>query len=196
MRLVRPSKLKSHQEEILNLVEQVWAEVLPILNDKYPQFVRDFQVSLNPRLRTTGGRVLVDRYTKRGRMELNEKLLAANLDQVRMVFIHELAHLVQFQLSGYSDHGYAFQKIMEVLGHKGTTYMPKNLNPRLGQKKKSEHAYQCEEGCVHMVSTRKHNMIQRGKASYSCRKSGKKLVLITATNPLEQQILNQLQEAA
>ena len=172
------SKNYDRQKAIQSEVAKTWREVLPILNKRYPRFEEKhgFNVSLNSRLRTTGGRVLYNADTGHMRMELNEKLLATNLDHVRMVFIHELAHLIQFHHRGYSDHGAEFQIIMESLGCEAVTFMPSGLDRSLFKKcVKKEYIYTCEQGCVHNISIRAHNDILKRGATYTCKNTKKAL---------------------
>lgn len=154
---------------------KVWRSIKEKVSELYPDFPQDFPVDTNARLRTTGGRVLLRRGERSGSMELNENLLVTNLDQVRMVFIHELAHLIQHHRDGYSNHGSEFYSIMESLGCEGTTFMPKGLNCNLNQKPKKQYVHHCEDGCEHLITVRKHNKILRG-AVYTCRSTKKKLV--------------------
>lgn len=172
MRIIRSyGPGKGYHALILQKAEETWQEVLPKVNKLYPTFDQDFPVSTNVRLKSTGGRVRFKRGQRKGEMELNEKLLATNMELVRMVFIHELAHLIQMQKRGYSNHGDEFKEIMESLGCAATHYMPKGLNPRQGSKPKTEYIYHCKEGCEHKITIRKHNEIMKRGATYTCKRT-------------------------
>ena len=165
----------SEKQKIVELAEKTWNEVKPLVQEKYPNFEWEkVKCELNPRLRSTGGRASL----RSLKIELNERLLAKNLEHVRMVFIHELSHLIDYHVRGKSNHDYHFHRIMESLGCEGTTYMPKGLDKSAIPERKSGKriAYNCEEGCVHMLTPHKHKKILRG-CSYSCRKTGKTLQL-------------------
>jgi len=163
------------RDAVLYEAGKVWRSIKEKVSELYPDFPQDFYVDTNARLRTTGGRVKLIRGGRTGSMELNENLLATNLDQVRMVYIHELSHLIQYHRDGYSNHDNAFHQIMESLGEKGTTYMPKNLNCALNTKPKKEYVYECEDGCEHKLTVRKHNKILKFGNGYSCRRTKKTL---------------------
>lgn len=171
------NKNYDRQKLIFDEVNKVWKEILPKLEKAYPEFneLHGFNVSFNNRLRTTGGRVFLDKENGTVRMELNEKLLSTNVDIIRMVFIHEVAHLVQFAISGYSNHDWEFREIMKDLGCEPTTFMPKGLDRSLFKPRETKyHVYECDCGEVHKVKTYKHTKIQKGLV-YTCKKSGSPL---------------------
>jgi predicted SprT family Zn-dependent metalloprotease len=182
----------SEKQKIVELAEKTWNEVKPLVQEKYPEFEWEkVKCELNPRLRSTGGRASL----RSKKIELNERLLAKNLEHVRMVFIHELSHLIDYHVRGKSNHDYFFHSIMESLGCEGTTYMPKGLDKSAvpERKKTARIAHHCEEGCVHMLTKYKAGKVARG-ANYVCRKSGKSLKLGTGPMPepkteLEKQLL-------
>lgn len=185
----------SEKEKIIQLTEKTWKEVKPLVQEKYPSFEWErVKVELNNRLRSTGGRASL----RSLKIELNPRLLGKNLEHVRMVFIHELSHLIDYHVRGRSNHDYHFHSIMESLGCEGTTYMPKGLDKsgvpeRKGSARIPHH---CEEGCVHMLTKYKAGKIARG-AQYICRKSKKPLVLGAGPLPepkteIEKQILENI----
>ncbi|MBL8753196.1 MAG: SprT-like domain-containing protein [Planctomycetes bacterium] len=73
------------------------------------------EVAWNDRLTTTAGRA----FQKRGRIELNPKVLARAPDQVSMVLAHEAAHIAAFRLFGANipAHGRHWRSLMRLAGH-------------------------------------------------------------------------------
>ena len=75
--------------------------------------VAGVHVMYNTRLRTTGGRAVLNTKT----VELNPRLLGENPDQFLTVLVHELAHLVVYARNPYaSDHGPEFRMLMKHAG--------------------------------------------------------------------------------
>lgn len=199
MEIYKALKMKKDTEEtfslkqkVVELAEQTWREVMPLVQEKYPNFeFEKVRVELNPRLRSTGGRASL----RSLRIELNERLLSHNLEHVRMVFIHELSHLIDYHVRGKSNHDYYFHSVMESLGCEGTTYMPKGLDKSAvpERKKTARIPHHCEEGCIHHITKYKANKIANG-AGYICRKTKKTLKLGTGPlpepkNEIEKQLL-------
>lgn len=193
----KPVKNRESKEKILEIAYKTWEEVKPLIEEKYPEFNTNFCLKLNDRLRTTGGRAFIYRDNRTNKIELNTRLLAENLEEVRMVVIHEIAHLIQYTLfKGQSrGHDWMFKDIMESLGCKAT--VTHSMDTKKFSTKKKEWIYQCEKGCIHKLSTRRHNNIQRKGHTYTCRKTRKPLELLCKESldiktELEKQIANQL----
>jgi predicted SprT family Zn-dependent metalloprotease len=75
--------------------------------------VPGMNVEYNTRLRTTGGRAVLNTNS----VELNPRLLGENPDQFLTVLVHELAHLVVYARNPYaSDHGLEFRMLMKHAG--------------------------------------------------------------------------------
>lgn len=92
---------------------------------------------------------------------------------------HEVAHYIIDQLYGIRNvrpHGKQWQKLMLDFGvepKRTFSYSLEGIPTRVHKR----HAYTC--GCMQFeVTTRRHNMIQQGKAEYSCRQCGSKIKFI------------------
>ena len=107
-------------------------------------------------------------YLQQNEIRLNPVLLQENSAEfIEQVVLHELAHLITFQVYGrVKPHGAEWQKVMnEVFQLPADTCHQFDVSSVQGQ----TYAYQC--GCqTHQLSLRRHNKIQRQQAQYFCRK--------------------------
>jgi len=118
-------------------------ELKQLVNDlsvKY--FNRPFkhEVRYNNRLRTTGGRNLLNEKT----IELNPKYaLELGMDEVIGIIKHELCHYhLHVQGKGYRHGDTDFKKLLEATGS------PRHCKPLPSTKKAKKHIYLCEK-CKH-----------------------------------------------
>ena len=74
----------------------------------------DVEVAWNRRLSTTAGRAFV----RRGRIELNPRLLAREPEHIEVVLTHEAAHVAAFRLFGehIAAHGRHWRSLMRLAG--------------------------------------------------------------------------------
>lgn len=121
--------------------------------------VKAAPIILNPRMRTTAGRVNYTRWT----LQLNTSLLSENPHHIEQTMAHELAHLVAWAAQGREakGHGYAWSNIMRKLG-----YEP----DRTHDLDVSAHRHLALCRCkAHYLTTFKRNKIKRG-VKYRCKK--------------------------
>ena len=108
------------KEFVLSVASKVWEEVRPLLQSEFPEFGTEFEVKANGRLKTAGGQAVQKSYKSGkgdiGTLELNPNVLSNYPQLIREVFIHELAHLVQFFYNGHTNHGKEFVSVMTRLG--------------------------------------------------------------------------------
>lgn len=107
---------------VLDAAQRIWEEVKPRLQAEFPEFGTEFEVKANGRLKVAGGQAVQKSYKSGkgdiGVLELNPNVLFSYPQLIREVFIHELAHLVQFYYNGYTNHGKEFVEVMTKLGCK------------------------------------------------------------------------------
>jgi predicted SprT family Zn-dependent metalloprotease len=112
--------LNAKQSFVLEVASKVYEEVEPLLASHFPEFGTSFEVKANGRLKTAGGQAVQESYRSGkgdiGRLELNPNVLSDYPELIREVFIHELAHLVQFFYTGHTNHGSEFVETMTKLG--------------------------------------------------------------------------------
>ncbi len=89
---------------------------------------------------------------------------------------HEVAHYIIDQLYGIRNvrpHGKEWQSLMLKFGVEPKRTFSYSLDG-IPTRTHKRHTYTC--GCMQFeITTRRHNMIQQGKAKYSCRQCGDKI---------------------
>lgn len=94
-------------------------------------------------------------------------------DSLAVTVPHEVAHYIVDRLFGLGrvrPHGPEWRAVMLGFGVKPTATTRYDLDG-IPARRQRRYAYRCE--ClVHQLSTRRHNLILRGEASYHCRRCG------------------------
>ena len=115
-------------------------------------------------------------YLQRNEIRLNPILLQENSAQfIQQVVLHELAHLITFQMFGHvKPHGAEWQKVMNEVFHlPADTCHQFDVSNVQGQ----TFAYRC--ACqTHQLSIRRHNKIQREQTQYRCRQCQQPLIRV------------------
>lgn len=109
------------------------------------RFAEKITVTWNARMRSTAGRA----FWPAARVELNPKLVAISLDEVRQTLLHELAHLLAYHRNGrrIAPHGVEWQQACADLGIPGESVTHKLPLPRRQQQKKWRYRCpSCQQG--------------------------------------------------
>lgn len=89
---------------------------------------------------------------------------------------HEVAHYITDQVYGLRNirpHGKQWKMLMLEFGVEPRTTFSYSLDG-IPTRKHKRHTYSC--GCMQFeITTRRHNIIQKGKAEYACRQCGRKI---------------------
>ncbi|MCE0494135.1 SprT family zinc-dependent metalloprotease [Vibrio salinus] len=160
-----------NDEQLLNAATDTLKKCLSTAN-------RHFSVSyplpeINFRLR---GKSAGKAYLQKNEIRLNKRLFSDNYQAfIDEVIPHELAHLVAFQYFGkVKPHGKEWKYIMsEVFGSPARATHQFDVSAVAGK----QFTYQCHCS-THLLSIRRHNNVQRGKAEYRCRRCLTPLIYI------------------
>jgi len=87
--------------------------------------------------------------------------------------VHEVAHLVVYEVYGRGGHGYEWRKVMDLLGATDIQRCHSYEMSSVGEENLIR--YVCGCSVQHLVSKRKHNNILRG-VTYFCKRCRKPLV--------------------
>lgn len=96
-------------------------------------------------------------------------------DFVHVTVAHEVAHLVTYQCHGHTrPHGPEWQSVMRHFG----IMDPRRCHNYDVESNQVRHQRRWHYECrcrIHQLSTTRHNRVQRGQASYHCRRCGETL---------------------
>lgn len=115
-------------------------------------------------------------YPTQNEIRLNPQLLLENPEEfLQQVVPHELAHLLVYQLFGrVKPHGIEWQNMMT-----GLFGLPAHTCHRFDTSSVQGKTFPYQCGCqIHQLSIRRHQRVQRGSASYFCRKCKQKLIFM------------------
>lgn len=136
--------------------------------------IRECKIELNPRMRSTAGRA----FYRSNKIQLNERLLTDNPQDIEQTFAHELAHLISYALYGDAGkgHGSNWRRVMKQLGYEPDR--THDLDVSAYARRHPVKAYAKCKCSVYPLKARRINKILLG-SKYRCLKCSTHLELVT-----------------
>jgi len=120
------------------------------------------------------------------RVSFNTVLMSRHPEDFDNTIIHEVAHLVTYQIrpNAKQAHGPEFKRIMLILGGSPNTYHTYDVSGLKRTYAKTRYVYECSPGCTHNMTKGKHDKIVSG-VIYQCRHTGKRIMKNSFTGKVE-----------
>ena len=99
---------------------------------------------------------------------INARLHLENLDELKSTFLHELAHKIEREIHGKTNHGKRFKEIATEIGdpQKGKTCHSMNTKSIKKKNVYKRFLYGCGCGDIFKLSSIIHNRIEKGRGRY------------------------------
>jgi SprT protein len=160
---------------IVRLVKQVVERAKVVLNVE----IETPDVTFDVRGKVAG-RAYFTRSRSRNRVDFNLPLALLNTDTFFETVIHEVAHLVTYEMYPQATaHGPEFKSIDSVLGGRGTRCHSYDVSQTAIKKTRKRHIAKCD--CKEYVITAKRVTLMKKGMRYSCNLCSGRLVLTGKT---------------